>query len=163
MKNFLFNIIVISLRELYYNSILCICNLKSICLYNIRSILRRCRHRDRRGPRLGRKHGAQGGLSFLDKLADTTVNGSVYRSAANDNNISLGAKGVMYSILKQSSSHKGQVSDLISNTFSSGYAVSKFIKELADAGYVKRKFDKQDGLFTGSHYVVCDEISRPSD
>lgn len=83
---------------------------------------------------------------------------AINRSAANNKNLSLQAKGVMFYLLAQSSTWKGQVYDITLSTSSSKYTVSKAIKELVVAGYIKRKFDKQDGLFTGSHYVVCDEI-----
>jgi len=81
---------------------------------------------------------------------------SVNRTPAEDKRLSPAAKGVMFYLLVQSSSWKGQVYNIAYNMNCSSYAVKKAIKELVDHGYLKLKHTKEGGRFTGSYYEICE-------
>ena len=82
---------------------------------------------------------------------------SINRTSAEDRRLSPSARGVMFYLLVQASTWKGQVYDIVHNMNCSSYAVKKAIKELVAAGYLERKHTIKKGKFTGSYYKVHEQ------
>jgi len=72
--------------------------------------------------------------------------------------LSPGAKGIMYYLLTQKNTWKGQVYDMVNNMNASEKVIKKYVKELVNAGYLTRIHVMKDGLFKGSYYEVNDEL-----
>jgi hypothetical protein len=83
---------------------------------------------------------------------------AINRAAAQDNRLSLAAKGMMFYMLSKGDGWGFRFADLVNSSACSKYATRKALSELRDAGYLSIERDVVDGKFVGSHYVVNDEI-----
>lgn len=82
---------------------------------------------------------------------------AINRSAAEDMNLSLKAKGVMFYLLSKPDNWRGQLYDIISHSTDGRRGVLAAIKELKQAGYIETITIVEDGKFKGKYYRISDE------
>ena len=83
---------------------------------------------------------------------------AINRSAAEDKNLSLKAKGLMFYFLSKPDGWKGQKYDVLKNTSDGDASVRTAIKELQAGGYIKTiTVRENDGTFKGKYYEIVDE------
>jgi len=83
---------------------------------------------------------------------------AINRSSAEDKNLSLKAKGLMFYFLSKPDGWRGQKYDVLNNCSDGDTSVRSAVKELKAAGYIKTITKRSDsGSFIGKYYEISDE------
>ena len=82
---------------------------------------------------------------------------AINRSSANDIELSLKAKGLMFYFLSKPDGWRGQVYDVCKNCKDGRKSILTAVRELKEAGYIRVVSVKEAGKFRGKYYQISDE------